>query len=63
MTATLDERVLGSVRRNPGARAVDIAERLGEPVVDVSAALRRLRAEGRISKRGNTRAAEYKVAA
>jgi DNA-binding MarR family transcriptional regulator len=56
---TLDARVAASVRRNPGSGAAEIAERLGEPVVDVSAALRRLRAAGRITKRGNTRAARY----
>ncbi len=56
-------RVLGSVRRNPDSRAVEIAERLGEPVVDVSTALRALRRARRVTKRGNTRAAKYKAAA
>lgn len=61
--ADLDRRVVDSIRSVPGSGAAQIAERLGEPVVDVRRSLYRLKRAGRVRVTGNTRAATYKVAA
>jgi DNA-binding IclR family transcriptional regulator len=61
--AALVGRVLRTIRRNPGSRAVEIAERLGEPTRDVRRALYKLKREQRIRRTGNTRGAVYRPAA
>lgn len=57
----LTNRVLTVIRRSPGVRAVEIAERLGEPTVDVRASLRTLKNAKRVRTSGSTRATSYRV--
>lgn len=59
--AALDGRVLASIRSVPDSSAVGIAERLGEPVIDVRRSLYRLKRAGRITGRGQTRATTYRA--
>lgn len=58
----LDVRVLRVIRRAPGVRCVTIADRLGEPIVDVRGSLRRLKRNGRVRTKGRTVATEYRTA-
>lgn len=57
--AALDTRVLKALRTAPKSRAAELADELGEPVQDVSAALRRLRVAGFARSRGNTKATRW----
>lgn len=61
--ADLDRGVMRVIRRSPGVRADEIADRLGEPVVDVSLSLRRLKRAAKVKRRGNTRATQYTAVA
>lgn len=57
--AELDRRVMLLIRRTPSVRASEIADRLGEPTVDVRASLYRLKRTKRVRRSGNTRATVY----
>lgn len=62
IASALDARVLACIRRNPGVRADETAERLGEPTVDVRRALYRLKHAGRVRTDGVKRGTTYRVA-
>jgi hypothetical protein len=56
MISPLDVRVLRVIRRLAGgARAVDISDRLSEPMIDVRASIRRLKRLRKINGKGRTR--------
>lgn len=57
----LDNKVLGTIRRHPGIRCVEIAERAGVPVEDVRVSLARMKRAKvrRIRMRGATKATQY----
>lgn len=61
MTDT-DRSVLRSIQRNPGSRAVEVAERLDLEIGDVRKSLRRLKTHKRVRWTGNTRGVKYRPA-
>lgn len=54
-----EAEILESIRACPGLRCEQIAEGLGCTPAHLSIELRRLRNEGRLRKRGNTRGATW----
>jgi predicted ArsR family transcriptional regulator len=57
----LDDRVIRAIRRVPDQRADEIAERLGEPTVDVRRSLYRLKNARRVRTSGVKRGTTYRA--
>jgi len=57
----LDKKVFAVIARNPRIRAAEIAEKIGEPSVDVRRSLARLKFSKKVRSSGNTRATVYRA--